>query len=170
MNWTELLHAEIDDKFRATEGLLAMVDDSMLGWAPDAGENWMTTGQLIHHLPDACGFCIRGFVTGEWPAPPEGDPDAMMPPASAMTAAKSVQEARDRLAADRKVAHAMVDEAGEERLANEASTAPWDPTAMPLGRRLLGMVEHLSMHRAQLFYYLKMMGKPVDTMKLYGLA
>jgi len=170
MKWTELLHAEIEDKFRATEGLLARVDDSMLGFKPEAGENWMTLGQLVHHLPEACGFCMRGFVTGDWPVPEGVDPDAPMemPTAESMVSAPNVADARRRLAADKELAHAMVEEAGEERLANEACPAPWDPTPMPLGRRLLGMVEHLSVHRAQLFYYLKMQGRSVDTMALYG--
>jgi len=92
------------------------------------------------------------------------------PPAEAMRAAGSVAKVKERLADDRKVAHAMVEEAGEERLAHEECPAPWDPTLMPLGRRLLGMVEHLSIHRAQLFYYLKLLGKPVDTLTLYGMT
>jgi uncharacterized damage-inducible protein DinB len=171
MNWTELLTAEIDDKFRATESLLARVDDSMLDFKPASGENWMTLAQLVHHLPEACGFCMRGFVTGDWPAPEGADPDAPpeMPSAESMASAKSVAEAKERLAADKELAHAMLKEAGEERLSTEECPAPWDPTPMVLGRRLLGMVEHLSMHRAQLFYYLKLMGKPVDTMSLYGM-
>ena len=175
MNWTELLNAEIEDKFRVTEGLLALADDSMLDWKPSSGENWMTLGQLLWHLPEACGFCMRGFVTENWQMPADVDPaeavpDEMIPPAAEMRAASSVEEVRDLLAADKELAYAMVAEAGEERLANQPSTAPWDPTPMPLGRRLLGMVEHLSVHRAQLFYYLKLMGKPVTTKDLYGVG
>jgi len=40
---------------------------------------------------------------------------------------------------------------------------------MPLGHRLLGMVGHLELHKAQLFYYLKLQGKPVNTMHMYGM-
>ena len=88
MNWTDLLKAEIDDKFKATEGLLELVDDSMLGWKPATGENWMTMGQLLWHLPEACGFCMRGFVTKEWDMP-EGEPppEGMLPPAAVSAAA-----------------------------------------------------------------------------------
>ena len=31
------------------------------------------------------------------------------------------------------------------------------------------MVEHLATHKAQLFYYLKLQGKDVDTMHLWGM-
>jgi hypothetical protein len=31
-------------------------------------------------------------------------------------------------------------------------------------------VEHLGNHQSQLFYYLKLMGKPVNTMHLYGMG
>ena len=45
--------------------------------------------------------------------------------------------------------------------------APWDPTEKLLGQHLLAMVDHLKIHRAQLFYYLKLLGKPVNTMDLW---
>ncbi|MHC4939273.1 MAG: DinB family protein [Planctomycetota bacterium] len=175
MNWTELLNAEIADKFRRTEALLEMVDDSMLEWRPPAGENWMTMGQLIWHLPEACGFCMRGFVTEGWQMPESIDPvdaapEGLMPTADDMRAATSVDEVKRKLAEDKELAYAMVKQAGEERLQNESSTAPWDPRPMPLGQRLLGMVEHLTVHQAQLFYYLKMIGKPVNTGDMYGVG
>ena len=40
---------------------------------------------------------------------------------------------------------------------------------MRLGHRLLGMIGHLTQHKAQLFYYLKLQGKPVNTMHLWGM-
>jgi hypothetical protein len=39
---------------------------------------------------------------------------------------------------------------------------------MILGQRLLQMVAHLAQHKAQLFYYLKLQGKPVHTGHLWG--
>jgi hypothetical protein len=174
MNWTKLLLAEIDDVYRAVEGLLALVDERTLGWKPATGSNWMTTGQLLEHLTTACGFCIRGFVTGDWSAPgasQEAAPEsASLPTAARMPAAKSVRDVRARLAADKALALAMIAQAGEERLASERTTAPWDPTPVFLGRRLLGMIGHLANHKAQLFYYLKLQGHDVHTMHLYGMG
>ena len=62
-------------------------------------------------------------------------------------------------------------EAGEERLENEMLSAPWDPTntEIALGRHLLGMVIHLQSHKSQLFYYLKLQGKDMNTQTLWGM-
>ena len=172
MAWTELLQHEIADTYKAAHGLIDMVDEGALDWKPRTGENWMTTGQLLRHITEACGECCRGFVTGEWPVPEgAGDegPDPTMVTAEQMATVASVAEARERLAKDKALALAVIAEAGEERLANEASPAPWDPSEMALGHRLLQMVGHLGQHRTQLFYYLKLQGKPVNTWHLYGL-
>ncbi len=176
MNWTDLLRSGIDETYRATEGLLVLVDDDALAWKPATGDNWMTTGQLLRHLTEACGLCCRGFVTGDWGLPDGADmqdlpPDQMMPPAVKLPTVTSVAEARRLLAEDRDLALRMVQEAGESRLEGETSRAPWDPQGMErrLGQHLLGMIEHLATHKAQLFYYLKLQGKAVDTRHLWGM-
>ena len=55
MNWTELLKSEIDAVYHATEDLMKMVEPDRLSWKPETGDNWMTTGQLLHHITSACG-------------------------------------------------------------------------------------------------------------------
>ena len=67
MNWTDLLKSEIDAAYGAADGLLSLVDD--LDWKPATGDNWMSTGQLLQHMTDACGGTFRGFVTGDWGMP-----------------------------------------------------------------------------------------------------
>jgi uncharacterized damage-inducible protein DinB len=168
MNWTELLKSEIEATYAAADGLMKLVDPAKLAWKPATGSNWMTTGQLLLHMTQACGTCCRGFVTGDWGHLADAKPDEMLPPAERMPAAKSVEEARKLLAEDRKVALAMVAEAGEKDLAAKKVPAPWDPREKPLGQQLLHMVGHLAQHKGQLFYYLKLQGKPVNTMHLYG--
>jgi len=173
MNWTALLTSHVDHAYRAADGLLAMVDDEALDWKPATGENWMTTGQLIQHLGESCGKICKGFVTGDWGLP-EGvstedmEGENMLPPAEAMASASSVEEARQALAADKQVALEMI-AAAEDRM-EEPTPAPWDPSPMPLGGRMLSMIGHLDHHKAQLFYYLKLQGKPVNTMHFYGMA
>jgi hypothetical protein len=182
MNWTELLKAEIDDVYTPTEGLMRMVEPGDLEWKPSTGENWMTVGQLLLHCTVACGFCFRGFVTGDWGMPESakgaedaegGDPspESMLPPASEMPTVGSVEQALEALARDKALAFEMVDQAGEEALHSKMVTAPWNPgVERPLGIFLHEMVEHLSIHRAQLFYYLKLMGRPVSTTTLWGIV
>lgn len=174
MNWTQMLRAQMEDAYRCADGLMALVDDDALGWKPAGGENWMTTGQLLEHMDMACGWCCRGFVTGEWGMPGaaggEAPPDDMLPSAQQMPSAESVAAARGKLAADREVAFAMLAEAGENDLAKKSTTAPWNPTPRLLGVQFMECVKHLDSHRHQLFYYLKLLGKPVNTMHLWGMA
>ena len=94
----------------------------------------------------------------------------MLPPAETLPTIGSVAEARKLLAEDRAMAFSVVENAGEERLKNENSTAPWEPdNPRNLGLYCLNMVQHLDSHRHQLFYYLKLMGKDVNTMNLWGM-
>ena len=169
MNWTKTLEGEVENTYHAAEGLLKLVDKDSLGWKPATGANWMTTGQLLRHVPEACGSCMKGFVTGDWGMPADATMEDMLPSADKMPAVKSVAEAKKLLAADKKLALAMIKKAGEKNLASKMVAAPWDPTPYPLGRQLLHMVNHLQQHKGQLFYYLKLQGKPVHTGNLYGM-
>lgn len=173
MDWTELLKAEIESTYGVTEKLLDLVDDGDLDWKPGTGSNWMTTGQLLNHVGEACGMAFRGFVSGDWGLPEGKDlsdlsPEEMLPPAEAMPTIRSVKEAKEKLGADKQLALAVLAKTSAEDL-EKIATAPWDPTEMSLGHRLLQMVEHLKHHKAQLFYYLKLQGKPVNTANLWGM-
>jgi hypothetical protein len=46
-------------------------------------------------------------------------------------------------------------------------SVPWGPP-MPMWRTCLGMAEHWLNHKYQLFFYLKLLGQPVNTMTLYA--
>lgn len=174
MSWKELLDRETAAAYKPTEGLLDLVDDDMLDWKPATGANWMTTGQLLLHVATACGAGIKGFVTGDWGLPEGVDaselsPEEMLPPAEKMPAVVSVVEARKLLAEDKETARAMLEQTPEADLAGKPAPAPWDPQEMILGHRLLQMVNHLNQHKAQLFYYLKLQGKDVNTGHLWGM-
>ena len=95
MNWTEMLTAEAEEAYRATLGMLDLVDEDALGWKPATGDNWMTTGQLLSHLTSACGYCCRAFVTGDWGTPDGQDlaemsDEEMLPSADKMPTAESL--------------------------------------------------------------------------------
>lgn len=175
MNWAELIHKEMTAAYASTDKMMGLLEDKDLDWKPATGENWMTTGQLLMHLTNACGTCFRGFVTGDWGRPegagePKSNEEPMLPRAEQMPTVASVAEARAALAKDRELAIEMIEQAGEQKLANLKSAAPWEPeNERVLGHHLLQMVDHLAIHKAQLFYYLKLMGRPVDTMTLWGI-
>jgi hypothetical protein len=172
MTWIEVLNSRTKAVYHATVGLAKLVSDKELSWKPATGSNWMTTGQLLDHLTNAGGTCIKGFVTGDWgmPAGAEMNPDDMLPPAEKLPAAKSVADAVRRIEADEKLALDMIAKAGEKDLGHRKLAAPWDPTEKTLGQHCFEMIDtHLGTHKAQLFYYLKLMGKPVHTGNLYGM-
>jgi hypothetical protein len=174
MKWTELLTAAVEENYKVVDALMAMTEGDDLGWKPATGSNWMTTGQLLFHLTGSCGACFKGFVTGDW-GMPEGmemgeDHESMLPPAEALPTVESVAKARELLAADKTIALAMLARAGEEDLENRKMAAPWEPgREVTLGQHLLGMVIHLQSHKSQLFYYLKLQGKDVNTFHLWGM-
>lgn len=174
MNWTELLKSELERNFTAADRLMGMVDADSLQWKPESGGNWMTVGQLLKHLTDSCGGGCKGFVTGDWGLP-EGftfenlPKEEMFPPAEKMPAIESVDEARKLLAEDKALTLKMIEQAGEQELANKQVAAPWEPGApSALGKQMLFMMQHLNQHKGQLFYYLKLQGKPVKTTDLWG--
>lgn len=176
MNWTEVLKAEAEGAYRAAEGLMKLADADNLDWKPETGSNWMTLGQLLMHCTNACGWCCRGLATGNWDLPDgtslaDMTPEDMLPPAEKMPTVESVAQALELLAADKQTTFELIDTAGEERLANDQVEAPWAPGhPQALGHQFLDMVGHLNNHKAQLYYYLKLQGKPVNTGHYYGMA
>ena len=174
MNWTQLLTNEIETAYRTTAGLIDEVDPNSLEWKPGSGSNWMTVGQLLKHISEACGAGCKAFVTGDWGLPPgvkaeDLSPEEMLPPAERLPTIRSVDEAKEALAKDRDLALQMVRQVGESDLAGRQMAAPWAPgVEYALGRHLLQMVLHLESHKSQLFYYLKLQGKSVNTADLWG--
>jgi hypothetical protein len=167
MNWTELIKEEMESAYSGSDKLIAKATDSMLSWKPATGSNWMTTGQLLMHLSSACGSICKGFITGDW-GMPHGSEEEGLPTAEKYPTVKSVAEARELLQQDKKIAFDALAKTNEQDLANKPSTAPWDPTPLVLGQRVLQMIEHLRTHKSQLFYYLKLQGVPVNTGDLWG--
>jgi uncharacterized damage-inducible protein DinB len=174
MNWNELIKTEMQSAYAIAEKLAGMVENGALEWKPATGNNWMTTGQLLRHMTQSCGFAFHGFITGDWGTvrsmkAGEPLPDHVLPPAEELPTVESVAEARRWLREDLQAALEILATCSEDALANKTVPAPWDPTEMVLGRRLLQMVEHLNQHKGQLFYYLKLQGKPVGTADLWGM-
>jgi uncharacterized damage-inducible protein DinB len=174
MNWTQFLSDEIASTYRTTEKLLDKVDPISLDWKPESGRNWMSVAQLLKHISEGCGAGFRAFVTGDWGLP-EGvkiedlTPEEMLPPAEKLPRIESVETARKLLSEDKVLALRILSEVSEDELENRKLAAPWAPTEkLCLGRHLLQMVQHLDRHKAQLFYYLKLQGKPVNTADLWG--
>lgn len=174
MKWTQFLKEEIESTYTTTARLLDKVDPSNLDWKPESGSNWMTAAQLLKHISEGCNAGFRAFIYGEWGLP-EGvkiedlTPEEMLPPAENLPKIESLEMARKLLADDKAAALQTLGEVDEDELENRRLSAPWAPgVELSLGRHLYQMVQHLDRHKAQLFYYLKLQGKSVNTADLWG--
>lgn len=174
MTLTEILTLEANGMYATAERLMRLVQPDELSWKPATGKNWMTMAQLLRHCAEGCGAPIKGFVTGDWGMPEgmkaeEMSADEMLPPAEKMAAVQSVEEALRIMGDDRKTALKYIAEAGETNLLTRKVQAPWGGPEMPLFQQLHSMIYHLGQHKGQLFYYLKLMGKNVNTADLWGM-
>lgn len=174
MTLTQVLMEEAEATYAITEQLFRRVADEELSWAPAAGKNWMTMGQLLMHCASfGCGKAIQGFVRGDWGLPEGTRIEHMtiqdhVPPAAALPSVASVKQALELLAQDRTLAMSCLAEADEGDLMGKKLAAPWGGPEFFLFRHLLHMIAHLSQHKGQLFYYLKLMGKDLSTADLWG--
>jgi hypothetical protein len=170
----DILLKEAEETYLITEKLFHRVADDELSWKPAMGKNWMTVGQLMMHCASfGCGKAVQGFVRGDWGLP-EGTgledlaAENHLPLATGLPSVESVEQALGLLTEDRNLALSCLADANEGELFGKAFTAPWGGSKLPLFHHLLRMVAHLAQHKGQLFYYLKLMGKEVDTKDLWG--
>ncbi|MDX9754492.1 MAG: DinB family protein [bacterium] len=175
MLWKEMLAQNLESTYLSTEMLIDWIQEDDLDWKPAQNNNWMTTRQVLHHLVNSSGPSFNAFIHGEWGIPEDFDYSALpqeekMPPATAMPFVSSVAEAQAMLAQDKQMAFDLLAQTSETDLATKQVAAPWEPDQPKiLGHYLLDMINHAQQHKYQLFYYLKLQGKPVNTFTLHGL-
>ena len=166
MSWTETQQREFAYTYGASTILMKLVAEDELGYQPPTPEGaeatgWMTMGQLLHHMTGACGAMCKAFEANDWTPIMSNVPGE--PPSAA-----SVAEALTALEADRLVGLAAIEQATEDRMETQQITAPWGIEGS-LGQQFLDSVKHLAQHKSQLFYYLKLLGRPVHTGHLWGM-
>ena len=88
--------------------------------------------------------------------------------AEALPGVESVEQALQLLEDDRRLTLDCIEESDETEILGNRFTAPWGGSAISLFQHLLMMIAHLAQHKGQLFYYLKLMGKDVNTADLWG--
>lgn len=170
----QVLIEEAEVIYAVTKRLFQRVDVTELSWKPTSGKNWMTVGQLLMHCASfGCGKAIKGFVRGDWGMPenvrPEDlTPEQQVPPLAALPSVESVVEALELLEDDRSLTVHCIQDVDEAELLSRRLIAPWGGPEASLFQQLLLMIEHLAQHKGQLFYYLKLMGKELNTSDLWG--
>jgi len=170
----QVLLEETKKTYVVTENLFRKVDNNELNWKPNTGKNWMTVGQLLMHCASGgCGKGVQGFLTGDWGPAGGEEPDDQeesnhLPQAEDLPYVDNVEQAIKILEGDKALAMSCISDAKEEDLLSKRLIAPWGGLEMSLFQHLLMMIAHLAQHKGQLFYYLKLMGKDVDSSDLWG--
>ena len=174
MTLKDILLNESEKVYIITERLFSLISNNELKWTPTTGKNWMTIGQLLMHCASfGCGKAVQGFVKGDWGLP-EGtkmedlNAEDHIPPQTELPSVESVEEAIELLEEDRRLTKCCISEVDETELLNKPFIAPWGGQELSLFQHLLQMIAHLTQHKGQLFYYLKLMGKNVNTKDLWG--
>jgi len=129
-------------------------------------------GQVLDHLVTDLGPGIKAFITGDWGVEltPEGElPPGMevLPPAEKFTSCDA-ETALKKLDESYKIAKDALGRLSEEDFRSKMVKAPWGEQGR-MWEMLLSLLEHQINHKYQLFFYLKMLGLPVDTYTLYML-
>ncbi len=173
MTLTEILKQEGEQMYDVAEALFRMVDADGLDWKPATGSNWMTTGQLMLHCATACGSMYKGYLANDWSLPegfeyPEGAESGLLP-AESLPSVDSVDQALKLLHDDRATMKKHLKDVEEDELLSKSFAAPWGGPEMSLFQHLFMSIWHLGQHKGQLFYYLKLQGKKVDTHSLWGM-
>ena len=170
MTLTQVLLDEADATYTVVERLVRRVANDELSWKPERRSRLDDHGPVADALGElrlrqGCSGLRQGRVaTGGAVREPR---NPLFPPA-ALPTVLSVQEALDLLAEDRRVSLSCITAAGEANLLARRMTAPWGGPELSLFQQLLEMLKHLAQHKGQLFYYLKLMGKTVDSRDLWG--
>jgi hypothetical protein len=146
---------------RPSAKLISLAPAGKLDWKPAPG-NYMTLGQLLHHVAGCPGAFVAA-VNNAFPPPEafrkwveEDLKNTKTPEAAGRELSRGWDEAKVVLSG-------VSDGDFQARMV----TVPWGPP-MPLWRTCLGMAEHWANHKYQLFFYLKLLGLPVNTMTLYA--
>lgn len=170
----QVLLQEAEKTYKTTENLFRKVDDHELDWKPETGKNWMTTRQLLLHCAKyGCGLAFQGFIKGDWgpvgAEHSENQGEAQhLPKAEDLPYVENVEQALKILKDDQKLATRCLNDVDESELLSRRLVAPWGGLEMSLFQHLLMMIAHLVQHKGQLYYYLKLMGKDVDSSDLWG--
>ena len=148
------------DAYKPAETMMRMAPADKLDWKP--APNFMSLGQLLHHLSEGVGSGLRMLVQNSWPSMEETE--GGMKPESLPSC--GVEEALRRLEEDKTVLREVLDGVSDKDFAEKIVSVPWGWQSK-MERMALDFREHFIHHKMQLFTYLKLLGLPVNTETLY---
>src|SRR5574337_89608 len=149
--------------YRPSAKLISLAPSGKLDWKPAHG-NYMSLGQLLHHVATCPGTFVA-VVNNAFP-PAEAFQKFME---ENLKNTKTPDVAGRELSRGWDEARAALNGVRDADFQSRMVRIPWGPP-MPLWRMCLGMAEHWANHKYQLFFYLELLGQPVNTMPLYMAA
>jgi len=152
--------SKIEDQADRAEHLLELIPDDKLNWFPCEGS--MAVCEVLGHLLECfAGFCATSYVL--YPQQLAHFADLRNRPVNHCC---SKDEARERIAeylnCVREGFRILTDEDLSLRIPTVLDREPRSVATI-----LLGNLEHLTNHKYQLFFYLKLLGLKVATVDLY---
>jgi DinB superfamily len=161
------VQGKILETIERTEHLVSMAPAERLTWHPEAGEGHavpIDLGHLLGHLLS----CVAGFCAALHAAFPAELHEMEELRGLAVDHSCAPEEARGRIEVyARHIAEGLA-HCADEDLGRKIRTV-FVPEGETLLTILLGNLEHLTNHKYQLFFYLKMLGVKVGTADLYRL-
>lgn len=152
--------------YEATRSVMQAVPHQKLNYRPRP--EMMSIGQLMHHMSSICGGSIKQVFEGNFP-PADPNRPVQWSSEKDLHECRSVQEALDRLNRDEASLKIILNQMDNADFRNRNVQPPWSPKPFKAWLFCLLMADHLSLHRMQLYQYLRLLGEPVDTLTLYGL-
>ncbi|MFH1861982.1 MAG: DinB family protein [bacterium] len=152
--------AEYDNELRPLRNLVQKTEGTDLNWRPRV--DMMSTGQVIYHITEGIAEGLRCLLTGNWPFTAE----TMLPTVDQIKSVVSVKEGLAALEKDRTETEQVLQELSDQEFASKYVETPWGYNGN-MWRISLFFLEHMKMHKMQLFLYLRIQGLPISTMDLY---
>ncbi len=161
-----LILEKLEEQAERLTHLISMIPPDRMDWRPEVDGSvpqdiWTVTELLGHLLDCLAGFCASIFAV-------HGDklPDWENLRALPVNHSCGSQEAASRIRTYMRHLKQGFGLLEHEDLARKVPTL-FVPAGEPLLVLLLGNLEHLINHKFQLFFYLKMLGAPVESRDLY---
>lgn len=162
------LHEKIQEGVERTIHLVGLVPDDRMDWRPAASAasspNVVDLGHLLGHLLD----CVAGFCAGLQAAFPSARREFKQIRELEVNHSCRPDDAAARLHQYSRCISKAFEFCSDEDLARKIPTV-FASEGEPLITLLLGNLEHLTNHKYQLFFYLRLLGVPVNTGDLYRL-
>jgi DinB superfamily len=158
------LLAKLREQVKQAEHLVALVPRDRLGWRPELPGEAFTVGHLLGHLL----LCLSGFCAVLQAAKPEA-----LAHFTRLRDLRVTDECAPAAASERIEVYLRHIEEGFALLDDGDLSRALPTVFVPQGETVLtlflGNLEHVINHKYQLFFYLKMLGVPVETPDLYRL-